>query len=324
MLYLIRHSETGRESQPARRKQQRDIVGVLRAHLPDARFRTDTGRIFLETADDTAAAAVLAADVHGVTSFSRCRSCKLADLEPCVLAYAVELLAGKRSFAVRVKRVGAHRFTSAHKAAQLGRLIHARLPHLEIDLEAPEALLRVEIRDDDCYLFDAVIPGRDRRTDLAAPAPSEPRFLADQMLGRLAAWLRLLGFDTAHVLDQADSLLLRKSRQEGRILLTRDRALAAVRTASVFFVSSRELTSQLREVLAAFRLRVERDQMFTRCTACNHPVEAVAKERVRDKLPPVAYRLYDRFTWCRGCDKLYWQGGHYGRILGALEQLVGD
>src|SRR5262249_61006990 len=99
---------------------------------------------------------------------------------------------------------------------------------------------------------------------------------------------------------------------------------AGVCTAGVFFVPRRGLPGRRREALAGSRLRVERAQMSPRCTACNPPVGAVAKERVRDKLPPVAYRLYDRFTWCRGCDKLYWQGGHYGRILGALEQLVGD
>src|SRR5262245_11770328 len=161
--YLIRYAETGRESQQARQALRRDIIAELRARVPDAGVHTDVGRIFVETDLEEAAALAALGALHGPTSFSKTVRCSLAQLEPAVRALAAASLRGRRSFAVRVRRVGAHDFTSAQMARRLGHAILAERPGLMVDLKAPEVRIGVEIRNDDCYLYDAVHPGLDRR-----------------------------------------------------------------------------------------------------------------------------------------------------------------
>jgi uncharacterized protein with PIN domain len=316
MLYLIRYPESGRESQPVRRKLRDDLLAVLAARLPQAELRSEVGRVFVESATD--AAAVLA-ELHGITSFSPCRACRLPELNAAMLALAEQVLAPGSSFAVRVRRVGNPAVRSAALAARLGHLVAARMPTLRVDLERPDVALGVEVRGHVCYLYAVVIPGIDHSAASPPASPAgEPRFLVDRMLGRLLTWLRLLGIDAAEATEEADSLLTRYARAQGRVLLTRDRALSKVRAVTVFYVESREVAAQVVEVARAFRLALSRDRMFTRCSLCNRPIAPVPKESVRERLPPIAWRLYERFTYCGHCDKVYWQGGQYQRILGRL------
>jgi uncharacterized protein with PIN domain len=321
MLYLIRFAETGREAQPCRSRLKRDIVAVLLARIPGARIRTETGRIFLETDADAIDAL---RELHGVASFSPCRWCSLSGLEECVLGLAAEVLPGARSYRLRIRHLGAHALRSRQLEVRLGRRIGERWPHLRVDLSHPDKAIGIEIRGADCYVFDAVHPGVDRRRDLEPPALAEPRFLVDQMLGKLVGWLRVLGYDTDYARDRPDSWVLRKCREEGRILLTRDRALSRTRAVHVLHVSSRSASEQLREVVFALRLGVERRTLFTRCVHCNRPVAPVGKEQILHRLPPVAVRHFDEFTRCAACDKVYWRGEHYRRVVGELSDLIGE
>jgi uncharacterized protein with PIN domain len=83
------------------------------------------------------------------------------------------------------------------------------------------------------------------------------------------------------------------------------------------------VAAQLREVWRALGLRVSREAMFRRCTICNALVEDVSKAEVHARVPAGAFAAHDRFTRCPSCDRIYWQGGHYERILSALESLDG-
>jgi uncharacterized protein with PIN domain len=134
------------------------------------------------------------------------------------------------------------------------------------------------------------------------------------MLGRLLTWLRLLGFDTVAAADTADSAILRQARKEGRIVLTQDRALARTRSVPVVYVRGRDVSEQLESL----GLPVRRGRLFSRCTRCNSPVAAIAKEAVRCVVPPIAFALYDAYTRCPSCGQVYWQGGHHERILRRL------
>jgi uncharacterized protein with PIN domain len=318
VTYLVRFHDPGREAQ--RRKTARDLREQLAARVPGARVEElGAGRLAVETpgpADE------VLASLHGVTSFSPCRAVALDALPEALVALAETALVGVRRFAVKVKRVGAHAFGSVEKAAALADLLRARLPHLAVDLSAPEVTLGVEIRDARAFLFERVVPGFDHAGAAPPAAEGPPRFLVDQMLGRLAAWLRMLGFDTAYVVDAADSFLVRKANAEQRILVTRDRPLARVRAARIFAVTRATLPEQLREVVEGLRLPVRRADLFRRCARCNAPVERVDKEAVRARVPPEAYARHAQFTWCRTCDKVYWPGGHYERVLAALDGLL--
>jgi hypothetical protein len=321
MLFLLRHPEIGKEPRPEKSKARRDIVERIEALLPGARTSLGTGRILVDTADSVIAPAEAIralGEINGVYSFSPCERCTLADLDERAVAVAARAGEGKRSFAVRVKRVGRHDFSSPEKASQLGALIHERLPWLAVDLAAPELTLGVEIRDDEVHLFDQVYPGKDERTLATREAYGGHRFVVDHMLGTLATRLRLLGFDTSYYRDTADSFLLRKSGEEQRILLTQDRELSRLGGAAAYLVQGHTLAEQTQDVIAHFHLEIDERLVLSRCSICNTPLVPVDKATVLARLPPAVAGQHEEFFLCTSCDKVYWKGPHHERMLGEL------
>jgi uncharacterized protein len=152
-----------------------------------------------------------------------------------------------------------------------------------------------------------------------AGAPSgavdPPRFLADEMVGRLARYLRFVGCDTVYVKGMDDAEIADLARAEGRILLTRDRELAH-RTPSALLLKSPGLSDQWLAVHTAFP-GLSSEVRFERCTECNGPLlryspdpsdprpEGVPWDRIAQGLP--LFR-------CTGCAHLYWEGSHTARI----------
>ena len=154
-----------------------------------------------------------------------------------------------------------------------------------------------------------------------ADQSSEPRFAADAMLGRLARWLRALGYDTAYESDIPDAELVRLAILERRCILTRDRALPEEwRVDNVMLIGANAPLDQLAEVVAAFDLDYH-THLFTRCTICNLPVVEVVKENVADRIPPLVLAEHNAFWECRSCEKIYWKGSHVARMHRHLEQL---
>ena len=158
------------------------------------------------------------------------------------------------------------------------------------------------------------------RIDLAearrvGPAPlTDPRLVLDGHLGRLAAYLRMLGFDAWYRNEVDDQVLAAISRDEDRILLTRDRAL--LRRGVVVrgrFVRSDQPREQLREIVERFDLRA-RSAPFTRCIRCNEKLESVAREDILDRLQPLTRRYYDVFARCPACAAIFWKGSHHARM----------
>jgi uncharacterized protein len=146
------------------------------------------------------------------------------------------------------------------------------------------------------------------------------RFIVDAQLGRLAKYLRMLGFDTLYESDYADAQIARISAAEQRIVLTRDRALLMHKLISHGrYVRGTKPRQQLEEVVS--RLDLYRAiKPFSRCLRCNQELEAVAKEVIQDRLPPPRACFYSRFWMCKGCDRIYWEGSHWRR----MEQVVGE
>ena len=144
-------------------------------------------------------------------------------------------------------------------------------------------------------------------------------FLADAMLGRLAKWLRILGFDTLYGARWDDNELARVSRAEGRVLLTRDVELARRRGLRVLFITQEDLEPQLAEVLAAYPLPA--DQLFSRCPVCNVPLEDIPKDQAWGQVPPYVFRTQERFRQCPGCGRFYWQGTHWQAMRARLAEL---
>jgi uncharacterized protein with PIN domain len=148
------------------------------------------------------------------------------------------------------------------------------------------------------------------------------KLLADRMLGTLAKWLRLLGFDTTFPEECDDDELLATAIAEGRIILTRDRELAT-RTGSqeleCLLLKSMELEKQLDEVLTALDLKIENP--LTRCALCNEELDSIEKAIARKDLPEAILFKHDDLCHCNGCRKLYWEGSHWENMSCFIKQM---
>ncbi len=165
--------------------------------------------------------------------------------------------------------------------------------------------------------FDIRSVGRMRDEPLRVPA-----FVLDTHLGKLASYLRMLGFDTVYRNTLDDAELLRISATESRLLLSRDRLLIntpGLRRA--YLVRATDPKQQLREVLIRFDLR-NSVKPFTRCLVCNTLLEPVARERVEDLLPPRTREFMREFFSCPDCDRIYWKGSHYGRMKRFVDDMM--
>ncbi len=148
------------------------------------------------------------------------------------------------------------------------------------------------------------------------------KFIADCMLGKLAKWLRMLGYDTVYIADADDDELVRLAVREDRILLTRDHRLRErrmVRNRSVF-IDWGTTSRQVRQVVASLGLKVSGDSLFTRCTICNGELVPLPKSEVEDLVPPYVFQTQQEFGYCEHCDKIYWRGTHVHNVLKALEE----
>lgn len=201
------------------------------------------------------------------------------------------------------------------------------VPHTEIDLVlvngTPSALTHIVHDADRISVFPWFYLIKLEDAQRLHPMPlCEARFVCDSHLGRLAAYLRMLGFDTFYRNNCADDQLARISAQERRILLTRDRGLLK-RTSVVhgYFVRASDPRQQLHEISERFDLP-DRISTFTRCMHCNTPVQKIRKEEVLDRLPPSTRQHYDEFRLCPGCQKIYWKGSHYRRMQRLIDTLI--
>jgi len=149
--------------------------------------------------------------------------------------------------------------------------------------------------------------------------PDRPRFAVDQMLGSLARWLRIMGYDTTYAKERTDTDILTAARSEGRILLTRDVELANRAAPDRLLLESVDLDQQLQQVRAAFGLRA--DEELARCTTCNGELVPVVKEEVRGKVPEGSFENNDRFYVCARCGKIFWRGAHWQSIRKRLSEL---
>ena len=158
-------------------------------------------------------------------------------------------------------------------------------------------------------------------SNLRPPREGEPRFVLDVHLGRLAAYLRMIGFDTTYRNCCSDPELVRISQEESRILLSRDRGLLMHSAVSYgYLLRATDSREQLAEVAGQFDL--ERCfRPFTRCMACNGLLAPVGKEDVRPLLTDRTLICHDEFSRCRECRKVYWKGSHYRRMTQWIEDI---
>lgn len=150
----------------------------------------------------------------------------------------------------------------------------------------------------------------------------EPRFVVDVHLGKLAGYLRMLGFDTVYPDDHDDAVLAQISSEERRILLTRDQGL--LKRSLVTYGYWVRATDPRRQVVEVFRRFSLSGQVapFERCVHCNGLLEPVRKGDILDRLKNGTRRYYDEFRRCRACKRIYWKGSHYERMQKFIDWLL--
>jgi uncharacterized protein len=152
---------------------------------------------------------------------------------------------------------------------------------------------------------------------------SGPRFVVDTMLGRMARWLRALGYDTLYPGQVDDRRLLELARREDRILVTRDRRLARLAEPRSCLIRAERVDEQLEEACARLGLDPRDEDRLTRCLGCNARLEPRPRERLRAVVPARVYATQAAFMGCPGCGKVYWAGTHADRMLERLGRVLG-
>lgn len=145
---------------------------------------------------------------------------------------------------------------------------------------------------------------------------SAPRLLADAMLGKLARWLRVLGYDTRYVQGD-DTTVAHHARAEGRILLTRDRELIQRRGLRTLLIISQHLEAQIAQVIDEIGPPLD---ATPRCMRCNVRLTSISVEQARPHVPPYVAETQSTFHQCSKCGKIYWQGTHWQGIKHRLQQ----
>jgi hypothetical protein len=198
------------------------------------------------------------------------------------------------------------------------------LKHVIESLGVPHTEIGAVVVNDEPRPLSAKLQGGDAAEVYPHATPiliESLRFVVDGHLGRLAAYLRMLGFDTWYQPPADDVELADVASSENRLLLTRDAGLLKRRAVELgYFVRSDKPMMQLKELSARFALK-NLSTPFTRCMACNGMLQGAPKAEVSDLLPPHTRATKSEFSRCLSCGKIYWRGTHYERMLGWLAAL---
>ncbi|MFB3881470.1 MAG: Mut7-C RNAse domain-containing protein [Armatimonadota bacterium] len=136
------------------------------------------------------------------------------------------------------------------------------------------------------------------------------RFVADAMLGRLAKWLRALGFDVHYDPSLDDHAVIARARERGAIALTGDTEFPKPADVRVIFIESDRLKEQLAQLVRDVPLDLKEAKPFTRCIVCNRELVPATRDEVWRDIPPFIYLTNETYARCPECRRVYWEGSH--------------
>jgi uncharacterized protein with PIN domain len=153
------------------------------------------------------------------------------------------------------------------------------------------------------------------------------KFIVDMNVGRLAVWLRALGYDTLFINPIDDDDLIEIARRENRVLLTKDTGILRRRVVTrgevkAVYVEGDGWREQLTWVMRD--LHLTGSPSFTRCLSCNAPLETRTREEARPHVPPFVHRTQTAFLSCPECGRYYWKGTHWQRMREELWQAASE
>jgi uncharacterized protein with PIN domain len=200
------------------------------------------------------------------------------------------------------------------------------VPHSEIDIILVNGVsvdFSYKVRDADSISVYPVFESIDVKDiqHLREKPLRDVKFILDVHLGKLAKYLRLLGFDSLYETTFSDYEIVERSLQDKRVILTRDKILLRNKKVTHgFWIRSDDPVSQVREVIERLDLS-KKIEPFTRCLECNSLIKPVEKEAIENRLPPKTKLYYNEFFICMSCSRIYWKGSHYGRMKKFTESL---
>ena len=210
------------------------------------------------------------------------------------------------------------------------------VPHTEVDLilvNGKSVGFNYLINDGDDISVYPVFESFDiSKVQHLRPKPlRRPKFICDVHLGKLARYLRMMGFDVLYKNSFDDEEIVRLSTKERRAILTRDRGiLKRSEVTHGYFIRSSKVEKQTEEVVKRFDLQNSIKE-FTRCLDCNHKLIKIANAKIEEELPPKVASSQNEFFpegmdfhKCPGCSKLYWKGTHYQRMLSFVKKMRGE
>lgn len=154
------------------------------------------------------------------------------------------------------------------------------------------------------------------------PGPlREPKFVADVHLGRLARYLRMMGFDVLYKNNFTDDEIVRLSLRDKRAILTKDRGiLKRNEVTHGYWIRSTKIKQQVMEVVTRFDLQNE-IKYFSRCIECNELLKTISKDKIINELPVKIAKSHSEFFKCSSCNKLFWKGTHYQNMLSFIQSI---
>lgn len=203
------------------------------------------------------------------------------------------------------------------------------VPHPEIDLlivnDTSVDLDYIVQDSDDVHVYPMPYfetHPHDNKTRIIPEYEGRPCFILDTHLGRLASYLRMMGFDTLYRNDYPDDELAEVSNAEQRILLTRDVGLLK-RSLVVhgYYVRNTNRRKRLHEIAQRYKL-IDQVEPFKFCLNCNGHLHQVDKDDIRDQLPEKTATYYDVFHQCDSCEQVFWKGSHYERMEKLLDEVM--
>ena len=148
------------------------------------------------------------------------------------------------------------------------------------------------------------------------------KFLVDRMLGKLAKGLRMLGYDTVYYRAEDADQLIRRGRQENRVILTRNTKLIPKRSEDrILRVTEDNPFLQLKELIQRGEIRLDEEKLFSRCLICNTLLDQISKEEAEGKVPDFIFHEQKDFFRCPQCQRIYWQGSHQENMQRRIKEL---
>jgi uncharacterized protein with PIN domain len=153
-----------------------------------------------------------------------------------------------------------------------------------------------------------------------------PKFIVDQNVGKLARWLRIMGYDSRFFDGADDADLIAAALAEDRVILTRDtqimkRGIVTSGRLKAILIQSDEPEQQMRQVVDTLNLDCQ-FRPFALCLECNQPLQERGKEQVKDRVPPYVFQTQNQYMECPACHRIYWRGTHWQAMTKKLEKFT--